>query len=250
MSSGDTGSSGDDSAGIGFITDPDGGYGRCGKKLPAGTQALTIECSLQDQDCCPGDACRAWDNDAGDTWNATRCVPLDPDAGQVGEPCTAEASAVSGADSCDIGLMCWEVDAETLEGTCAQYCGEEGPECVGKGEVCTRFNDGFLPLCLHGCDPLTPQCADGLGCYPSGQEFVCLREGERAHLDGVFHTECPAGTFAAPPGVEGCVGGEPCCVSFCDVTEPEACGADVECLPYFEEPLPEQLAVGYCNVAS
>ncbi|MGH1344208.1 MAG: hypothetical protein ACRBN8_21795 [Nannocystales bacterium] len=249
MSTGDTRSSGEDSGGgAGFITKPDGGG--CPEPLPDGVHALTIECSVQDQDCCPGDACRAWANDGGDTWNASRCGPVDPDPAQVGEPCSAEGSAVAGLDSCDLGLMCWEVDAETLQGTCAQYCGAEGPACEGEGEVCGIFNDGYLPLCLPACDPLAPECAQGSGCYPNGQAFVCLREGERLRTEDLFHPDCPAGTFSTTDdAVTGCPDDGPCCTSLCDLNDPESCGG-AECLPYFENPLPGQAALGYCTVAS
>ncbi|MGH1347908.1 MAG: hypothetical protein ACRBN8_40510 [Nannocystales bacterium] len=37
--------------------------------------------------------------------------------------------------------------------------------------------------------------------------------------------------------------------SFCEVNDPQA-WSDVECLPYLDDPQPEQAAVGHCDVAS
>ncbi len=229
----------------GFITDPPTG-GICGGK----NGGLAVECSVRDQDCCDGEACKAWANDGTDVWNASRCTSIAPNAGQKGEACTAVGSAVTGDDTCDLGLMCWNVDSETLEGTCAQFCGvDDGdPTCATPSEVCSIFNYGSLPLCLPACDPLDPDCTDGFGCYPTSQEdFACVREGDRILSDGVFHPECPSGTFAvAPEFFEECVDDAPCCASFCDQTAQSPC-AGGECLPYFEPPM-DTLPVGYCSI--
>jgi len=252
MSAGDTGSSEDDSAAdSSFITDPDGGYGGCLERLPEGTLALSIECSVQDQDCCRGEACKAWANDGGDAWNASRCTFVSDTPAQVGEPCVAEGSPVSGADTCDAGLMCWDVDAKSLQGTCAQFCGEDGPSCEAEGEVCSIGNDGAVPLCLPSCDPLASECGEGIGCYPSGEDFVCVREGTPMYTD-LQHPDCAAGTFNIPADqVQGCSEGEgPCCTAFCDLSAVEPCGADAECLPYFVPAMGKDDTVGYCSVAS
>lgn len=231
-----------------FLQDPDAGAPCRRTERPDGSQGLLIECSVERQDCCPGEACRAWDNSGGDTWNASRCVMVDAGAGQAGETCTVEQSAVSGIDSCDVGLMCWEVDDKTLEGSCVQYCGDEGPACTGAGEVCAVFNDDSLPLCLPSCNPLGSDCGEGRGCYPNADAFVCLREGERTHVDFVFQPDCPAGTFHAPDDVTSCPDDGPCCTAFCNVNDPDACGG-AQCLPYFDAPPPEHAALGYCSVA-
>ncbi len=247
---GGRGSSSDDESG-GFIIDPDGGI--CGVGLPEGVPAHCSWCDPRVQDCAKEDTCKAWANDGSDVWNSTRCAPRDPEPGQRGDACVAEGSATSGVDSCDRGLMCWNVDAGTLEGTCVEYCTFAAGrlECSDAGERCSEFNQGVLPLCLPACDPLAPECGDGFGCYPGSQDdFVCIREGERVHLD-VFHPECPSGTFwATPDAVEGCVDDQPCCTSFCDLTVPDTCGPDAECLPAIEGGLPEVDGLGYCSVAS
>ncbi len=212
-----------------------------------------FECSVQDQDCCDGEACKARANDGGDSWNATICTPLAAEAGQLGDPCVAEGSAVSGNDTCDLGLMCWNVDPQTLEGTCAQYCVPDGDEplCASADETCIVANRWALPLCLPACDPLTPECGPGFGCYPGSEnDFVCMREGEEVDIDGLRHPDCPAGTLMVLPSiVEGCSDDAPCCASFCDQTAVSPCGGTGECLPYFAVAV-EINPLGYCSVAS
>ena len=79
------------STSISFIQDPDGG-------------GVNIECDIWAQDCPDGEKCMPWANDGGNSWNATRCSPLDPNPGQPGDACTVEGCGVSGIDNCDIGL--------------------------------------------------------------------------------------------------------------------------------------------------
>ncbi len=245
-SSGEWASSSD---GGSFLIDPPG----CGEALPETGLHCNGKCSLVDQNCPTGEACKPWSDDGSDVWGASRCTPVSPEPAQLGEPCHVEGSATTGIDSCDVGLMCWNVDARMSEGTCVQFCGgtDSDPLCGIAEETCSIANHGVLPLCLPRCDPLTSTCEPGFGCYPgSGGDFVCIREGEPVHLD-VFHPECPAGTFWANPAeVEGCVDGEPCCAAFCDVTDPEACGPDADCLSYVQGELPEVDPLGYCDVAS
>lgn len=245
-SSSSEGSAGAD--GASFLDDPTNGT--CGA-LPDGVLAHCSECSPFEQDCVQGDACRAWANDGGDVWNALRCVPLDDDPGQAGAPCSAEGSGVSGFDSCDAGLMCWDVDAATLEGECVAYC-DQNPAlgtCADPDETCSVHNEGTLPLCLPACNPIEPSCEDGFGCYPgSADNFVCLREGARVELGSLFHPECPAGTlWASDEQVVGCTDDEPCCTSFCDLSEPLFCGADRVCVPFFGAANPDYPNLGYCS---
>ncbi len=245
---GESGSSTGD--GITFI-EPTGGCG----DLPDGVlgHCSLPECTPEEQECFEGEACKAWANDGGAVWNATRCSPVPDDAGLVGEPCAAEGSAVTGVDTCDVGLMCWNVDPETLEGTCAEYCdAEDGdPGCTDPSETCSVWNESVLPLCLPACDPLASTCGEGFGCYPGSEaNFVCVRDGEQVHQDDVFHPECSSGTFwANAERVDGCVDDEPCCAAYCDLSAAAPCGAGVECLPFFKAPDPAFEDVGYCQAA-
>ncbi len=232
------------STGAGFITDPET---TCGI-VPDGVQAHCSACSPISQDCRPGDACRAWANDGGDEWNATRCTPVSDDAGGRGDPCTVEGSNVSGVDTCDAGLMCWNVDPDTLEGTCVEYC-EVGFVCDDPSGTCSVFNEGTLPLCLPTCNPLMFDCGEGFGCYPTTDfSFVCLREDEPVHASGVSQPDCAPGTFWAwDEQIDGCTDEESCCVAYCDRSGPPTCDVDEECAMLVPEPSPEFEDLGYCR---
>ncbi|MBV1860520.1 MAG: hypothetical protein KUG77_19060 [Nannocystaceae bacterium] len=201
------------------------GSAPCGGPLPDGIVATSISsCSVLVQDCCPGDACRAWANDGGPNWNSTRCVSVDPDAASVGELCTVEGSEVTGLDSCDVGLMCWEVDPDTLEGTCIEYCTgtEERPACSSPDDVCGIYNDASLALCLPRCDPFLNDCAEDDACVPAGSDtFGCIAER---------YPRCPGGTTEINPrfGAD-CTYGELCCSPYCDVSDDAACDGGLEC---------------------
>ncbi len=241
---GTSSSSGADSSGEdsnSFLNASTSDSGSCGAPLPDGVvEHSTSWCSVLRQDCCPGDACRAWANDGGSIWNSTRCVPVDPDAASAGEPCTVEESDVSGVDSCDVGLMCWEVDPDTLEGTCIEYCSgtSDDPVCSSSDDVCAIRNDGVLALCLPSCSLLLDDCdADGV-CVPAANEtFGCIDER---------YPRCPAGTTEINPAVGlDCVQNEPCCAPYCDLADATSCGEDLECAP-LPEPYSTYPDLGVC----
>lgn len=217
----------------GFITDPDGG-------------GVSIECSVWDQDCGEGEKCSAWANDGGTAWNATRCVPLDPNPAQPGDPCTVEGSGISGIDTCDVSSMCWDVDPETNEGTCVAFCtgSENAPVCDNPTTSCSIANEGVLILCLPTCDPILQDCAEGQACYPIDDSFVCAPDasGEDAGADNdpcEYINACDQGNICVNPEiVDGCPAGSGgCCQAVCDLSDPMAtgCTANETCEPWFEE---------------
>ena len=75
-----------------FIIDPDGA-------------GVNNECDIWAQDCMKGEKCMPWDNAGGNSWNATRCSPVDDNPGQPGDSCTVEGSGVSGIDDCALSSM-------------------------------------------------------------------------------------------------------------------------------------------------
>lgn len=187
------------------------------------------DCDLFLQDCPRGEKCTAWANDGGNSWNDTRCVPVDPDPDAVGESCTAEESGVSGIDSCELGALCWDVDPKTLEGECIAFCGGSvnDPTCEGGCEYCSIAGEGVLSLCLPTCDPLNPQCGDGEGCVAVNNRFTCVPLAEETAGVGetcVTINDCDAGlSCVAGDNVTGCTPGEGCCTAFCDLDDVEAC---------------------------
>jgi hypothetical protein len=241
--------SSDDSPGSFYAVRPDGG-------------GIGLECDLFAQDCPEGEKCMPWANDGGSTWNATRCSPVFPDPDAPGEPCTVEGNATTGIDSCDIGVMCFDVDPRTNEGTCVAMCtgSPENPLCETPEEACLIGNDGVLVLCFDVCDPLAPACDAGMGCYPSfsGDEFLCL---STIDMPGSYGDSCE-GLVTCAPGhvcldaglIPGCAGAA-CCTEFCDTTAGLPCPDDdlgVVCQPWFEDGMapPGLEAVGACTLPS
>jgi hypothetical protein len=217
----------------------------------AGGGALGEPCDVWAQDCAPGLKCAAWIDDGGDAWNATRCVEVVDDPQDVGAPCTAEVGA-TGNDDCGFAAMCFHLD-EVNEGTCHALCGGTAadPQCA-QGTTCVIANDGVLTLCLDTCDPVTPQCAEGLGCYPFDEQFVCLT----TYDDSDYLEDCTI-IATCNPG-NACIDGEAvtgcefdgCCTPFCDLDTPDTCPAEsIGCVPYYPEgEAPEGFeTVGFCG---
>ena len=226
-------SSGGDDTGSVFIVPPDGGN-------------TTNECDIWAQDCPAGDKCMPWANDGGDSWNATRCSPIDDNPGQPGDTCTVEGSGVSGLDDCDIAAMCWDVDGETNMGLCVGFCEgtEDAPFCPNPDEGCSISNDGVLILCLAYCDPLLQDCVEGSACYPEENGFFCSPDASGPDLGAIgdpceYINVCdPGGWCANAESVPGCAGSGGCCSGYCDVTDPNANDTclpmGTECVPWYE----------------
>lgn len=220
------------------------------------------DCSLWDQDCADGEKCMPWANDGGNAWNSSRCTPIDSVPGQPGDACTVEGSGVTGIDTCDTGSMCWNV-GEKNAGICAPLCtgSQDAPLCDDITTTCIIANDGFLPLCLPACDPLSQNCQDGEACYPSENGFVCAPDASGPDLGAYgdaceFTNACDASLLCAGAGsVPGCDSAR-CCTSYCDISEPEPSAncdgvADgQECISAFPEGmvLPGYEDVGFCAI--
>lgn len=226
-----------------FISDSDDPI--CAEDLPDGVlgHCSPVECSVILQDCAGGYTCRPVSVD-GVSWNFSRCVPLDPDPVQLGEACAAVSSPFGGIDNCDDGLMCWEIDPQTLQGTCIEFCSGtlEEPVCVNPDDVCGISDRGNLAFCLPGCDPLLNDCGIQEACVPvSGDSFACIARQDAA---------CPSGLVdVEPEAISGCTDGEPCCTPYCDTSDEAACDRGLQCVPYFDEPNPDHPTLGVCTGA-
>jgi hypothetical protein len=216
------------------------------------------------QDCPQGEKCMPWANDGGNAWNDAKCVPVEGE-GQVGDPCTVQMDAVSGLDDCDAGLMCYNVQLDTMMGTCYELCGGSpaAPSCDTADSVCAIYNEGFLPLCLTQCDPVLQDCPGGEDlclASPGGSEFVCILDALPGAEGGWgtacnFLNACDSGLFCADPSVvPGCADAG-CCAEFCDLSAPDpdaectgqADGA--QCLPWWSDnPPPGYDHVGFCGL--
>lgn len=212
-------------------------------------------CDPFTQDCPDGEKCNPYADDGGSSWNDDKCVPIVPDPDLPGEPCTVEESGASGIDTCALGSMCWDVDNDTLIGTCIPLCtGSTEMGICPETLLCAVFNEGTLPLCLPRCDPLLQDCSPDDVCIddPNGQGFFCVLDasGDDGQLFDPceFVNACDPGLACHPPTSASECDPEAtgCCLPFCDLTLPANCpGANQTCLPYFGmDPAPP----GYENV--
>ncbi|MCX4240423.1 hypothetical protein [Paraliomyxa miuraensis] len=201
------------------------------------------ECDLFAQDCPQGDKCMPWANDGGNSWNATRCSPIADNPGEDDDPCTVEGSPTSGIDDCDLGLMCFDVDVETNQGTCTPLCGGTpmDPTCPQPEQFCAISGDGVLSLCLDSCNPLMPACDVGDGCYPhpsTGIFFCAPSVGAAVYGEACsFINDCaPDHVCLDASAFPDCMGAG-CCSEYCDVTAPETCPeamAGATCQTWYE----------------
>ncbi|MGH1341936.1 MAG: ribulose phosphate epimerase [Nannocystales bacterium] len=243
----DTADTADTEDTVGFIEEPDGG-------------GVAVECDVWTDDCPKGEKCMPWANDGGNSWNATRCSPIDANPGQVGDTCTVEGSGVSGVDSCDARSMCYYVDSEVGEGICVGFCeGTQAAPTCDTGSICTIVNGGVLTLCRPECDPLLQDCEGSAACLPaSGAEgFTCIVDASGEDAGGFgdpceFVNACDPGLFcAAADGVPDCAGATGCCSEFCELEGAEECTSpSQECVSWFEEgAVPPGLeSVGACLI--
>ena len=221
-----------------FITATDG----CGIEPPEGTSfhCTPVDCDTFLQDCPDGEKCTVWANDGGPAWNATRCVPVDDMPQQVGESCTVEGSGVTGIDDCELGAMCWDVDADTLTGTCEAFCSGtvQDPQCEAD-HVCS-ISSGPLALCLPTCHPLANDCPGADVCVPVNEYWTCAASTMNGQPgDGCeFVNACALDTVCVnADAVPDCVGTSGCCSSVCDLAAPDPsadCLPGQTCLPWYE----------------
>ncbi|MBZ5710211.1 hypothetical protein K7C98_13175 [Nannocystis pusilla] len=218
-----------------------------------------LPCSLWQQNCPRGEKCVPFSADGDPVVDSSRCVPILPDPGQPGEPCTVEGNSATGIDSCDLGAVCWDVDADTLSGTCVALCegSADEPICDDPATACAGGGDGVLNICLPACDPLAPDCAADELCAALGSEFTCLPDasGDEGQVFDPceFVNACEPGlacaataaAFECDPNAAGC------CLPYCDLDLPPNCpGAMQQCLPWYPpgEAPPGHEDLGVCAV--
>ena len=227
--------------------------------MPDAPSMESCPCDVLAQDCAEGHKCMPTEGIDGDAWDCTRCAPLSGGLVGNGEPCMVQGSPFSGFDDCDAGLVCWNVDPDTLQGTCVAMCtGDEADLHCEAPTDCLYSNDGVLALCLPTCDPLTAEaCPVGHACVPSFASFVCApasgsaEAGEGCDLDLVPYG-CATGLVCAPAVTQGasCVEGMAgCCTPTCAVSQGDACMArGQECVSWWGgDPAPAGLEdLGFC----
>ncbi|MCR9165259.1 MAG: hypothetical protein ACE37F_26900 [Nannocystaceae bacterium] len=225
----------DDGGGDGFITPPDGG--------------IVGQCDPAAQDCPRGQKCTSYVQTAGgNTVDATHCVEVIGDD-QWGEQCDRMESN----DTCAAGFFCMtDVSGNTGEGRCLEYC-EVNQPCEFGGE-CFAFNDGALPVCEVTCNPLTPDCPSGQGCYAAFDDFVCAipgpADGQGADGDPCNTIQSCNPGLVCRSGTAGCAAEAACCTPWCDLSEGNTgCSEpDESCIQALEDPPPGLEDVGYCAI--
>jgi hypothetical protein len=209
------------------------------------------------QDCPAGFKCAPYASDGGDVWDANKCVPVTGND-TPGQGCTVEVSGTSGYDSCVVGSMCANVDADNT-GICVSLCGgsAQAPSC-SPGLACLSTNDGVLNQCVEACVPLGEACSLAAQvCVPDPEDtlFLCVDDaaGGVAYPDEPceYINECGPGLFcgdaAASPSCQSDAGG--CCLRFCDLSQMDGCADPLTCVAYFESPPPQYADVGFCGAA-
>ncbi|MBZ5708370.1 hypothetical protein [Nannocystis pusilla] len=215
-----------------FIVPPDGGHG-------------TPHCDQWVQDCPPGQKCMPYSGDGDYSWESLKCVDVVPEPDGLYEPCEVFGSGVSGEDSCDVGLMCWDfIDGV---GHCVGMCigSPDAPDCADPGADCHIGGDGVLTLCLPMCSPLLQDCFGDQLCIPNPQDpnrFLCVLDasGEEGQVFDPceYANSCDEGLYCRSPEVaaECDPRASGCCVPFCDTSLANTCpGQGQECLPWYED---------------
>jgi hypothetical protein len=215
-----------------------------------------IECDVFAQDCPDGQKCMPWANDGGNSWNAAKCTPVNAMPKQTGDTCQAEGDGLSGVDDCDIGLICWFLDAEN-KGTCADMCDgtPEAATCPDPTQVCDISNDGVIIICLNTCNPLVQDCPEGQICFFDGaSDFICDFDAsgdEGQYLDGcAYVNDCDYGLYCEDQAVvPGCMTPTGCCTPYCSLAEP-MCPEGAMCEPWYEggSAPPGQEDIGACII--
>jgi hypothetical protein len=232
-----------------FIVELDGG--------PGG-----YDCDIIQQDCPEGQKCMPYSGDGDNSWESLACFPIVPDPDGLYEPCQVFESGVSGKDTCDKWLMCWNVDPDTGTGVCFGQCMGtwDNPSCADPQAVCNGGRSA-LSICLPGCDPLLQGCPLADLCVPNPQDpdsFICVIDGSgdegQAFDVCEYANACDAGLLCANPALAiECDPMAPgCCIPFCDlsVMPPTCPGKDQQCLPWHEagQAPPGLENVGVCGL--
>ncbi|MEM6989599.1 MAG: hypothetical protein AAF721_03855 [Myxococcota bacterium] len=233
-------------AGSNFLGFPDLGGGDGG-----------LSCDVHSQNCPAGTKCTPAFVDGRASWTLT-CMPVVDHPDQDGEFCTVVGHGASGLDSCDRGMMCWDVDFETLVGICVPFClrTQDRLSCEDPDRTCSGGKE--FQLCLPDCDPLADvgglagetneglqTCPAGCACYPQQATFICAPDmsGEAGAPGDTceFVNTCGPGTVCLPAESANVCDPEAgaCCIPVCDLDDPDAiCPAfdpSTSCTPWYEE---------------
>jgi len=195
----------------------------------AGSDGGTITCDPFTQDCPEGEGCYF------DGTGFVCAIDASGNQGGLGGVCEF-------INACDPGLSCTEHAITGCEGDrcCTSFCDRSAADPnagCDEASVCTALV-GDVGVCIGpvACDPLTPQCEEGEGCYYYDfvETYVCVLdasgEGGQAGTPCEFLNACDPGLMCATD-VLGCAG-DHCCTSYCNLDDGgTACGEGETCQP-------------------
>lgn len=207
------------------------------------------ECDPYQQDCPAGQKCLPYDPDAQGVWDSTRCTTVVAEPAGLGERCTMTAGpATGGEDTCDHGLVCWDLVGDS--GTCAELCGcgDASPTCETQDNVCAVLHGGAVGVCRPTCIPTDlDTCGSNQVCVftPAGI-FQCLNALENAGVGEPCDASNACGPGLACSSSPACTTAA-CCVAFCDTEDPASC--EGTCTAVFPSGAPHECydALGVCS---
>lgn len=208
-----------------------------------------LECDIHVQDCPQGQKCAPWARDGFEPYDGAHCVPVTGD-GQPGDPCVA-TDRDEGLDDCARGSKCWDLDADQ-HGQCVALCGgtRDQPTCDWSDgiQVC-HLKFATLALCRTPCDPLQPQCGEGMQCVlTSAEQFLCVQVSGPLHGQDEFcasELECADGfVCAGPPTVPPVCEQNFCCQPYCLLPDGACPDPDQVCAQVFAD----NPTVGFCAI--
>lgn len=129
-------------------------------------------------------------------------------------------------------MICWDVDPNTLTGTCVGMCtgGPDDPDCAQPDHWC--FSNGTLSLCSPSAIPSLRTATPMDVRLPWPSVTILLLAGPQRDAGQVF-SEC-GGLGTCDPGLscelaEYALECDPmashCCLPFCDLDDPNTCPA-------------------------
>lgn len=168
---------------------------------------------------------------AGQSCAITGGTASAPQTGCVGTGTAGEGEECSGANLCEVGMMCVPTAQGATTGTCIKFCRPSGgePSCA-TGDVCAPITqDGSAGICETPEDECTQfpndSCAEGQNCYLTQVGLRCID----------FKADANVGSACAGPNEcndgQGCVGpqGSTTCRNFCETGSTDQCEEGEQC---------------------
>lgn len=170
---------------------------------------------------------------AGQSCAITGGTASAPQTGCVGTGTAGEGEECSGANLCEVGMMCVPESQGAQTGTCIKFCRPSGgePSCA-TGDVCAPITqDGSAGICETPEDECTQfpndSCAEGQNCYLTQIGLRCAP----------FNANASAGDTCAGPDQcndeQVCTstmqGGNATCSDMCELGSTDQCAAGQTC---------------------